>query len=266
MKTALRLAFIALTVPVAASAQQTDEEWLRSCERNDDRLVAFCDVRVQRIGALRAVDVDASPNGGIQVIAWDGADVEVHSRIQARARSAEQARSLADRIDVRIDDGRISSDGPDSDRDAQWHVMFVVFVPSRIDVVAHAVNGPLGVIGVNGTMDLRTVNGPLSLRDVSGDVQARTQNGPLSVRLSGARWDGEGLDAETSNGPLTLEIPENYNARLETGTVNGPFTSDIPLTVQFTGRRTQRIETTLGSGGPPVRAVTTNGPVTIRAR
>ena len=39
MKTALRLAFIAFTVPVAASAQQTDEEWLRSCERNDDRLV-----------------------------------------------------------------------------------------------------------------------------------------------------------------------------------------------------------------------------------
>ena len=72
--------------------------------------------------------------------------------------------------------------------------------------------------------------------------------------------------AETSNGPLTLEIPERYNAQLETGTVNGPFTSDIPLSVRLSGRRTQRIEATLGSGGPPVRAVTTNGPVTIRAR
>jgi hypothetical protein len=29
-------------------------------------------------------------------------------------------------------------------------------------------------------------------------------------------------------------------------------------------RRSMRVETTLGRGGAPVRAVTTNGPVTIR--
>jgi DUF4097 and DUF4098 domain-containing protein YvlB len=266
MRHVLRLALLATVLPATVAAQQTDDEWLRNCDRNDERLVSFCDVRVQSLGGLSALDVDASPNGGVQIVAWDRADVEVHSRIQARARDADEARALADRIDVLIDGGRIGSDGPESERNASWHVSFVVFVPARIDVTAESVNGPMSVAGVTGRMDLRTVNGPLSLRDVAGDVQARTQNGPLSIRLAGSRWNGDGLDAETSNGPLTLEIPDGYNARLETGTVNGPMTSDVPLSVRFNGRRSQRIEATLGDGGAPVRAVTTNGPVTIRAR
>jgi hypothetical protein len=113
-------------------------------------------------------------------------------------------------------------------------------------------------------MDLSTHNGPLSLSDVGGDVKARAVNGPLSVNLSGRRWDGEGLDAETNNGPVSLAIPEDYSARLETGTVNGPFSSDIPLTVTFRGRLNKHLNVTLGQGGAPVRVVTTNGPVSIR--
>ena len=113
-------------------------------------------------------------------------------------------------------------------------------------------------------MDLRARNGPVSLHGVSGDVTARVQNGPLSVRLSGTRWDGKGLDAEAVNGPVDLAIPERYNARLETGTVNGPMDLTFPLTVRVQGRLSQRIQSTLGDGGAPVRVVTTNGPLTIR--
>jgi hypothetical protein len=102
---------------------------------------------------------------------------------------------------------------------------------------------------------------------VSGQVNARTQNGPLTVELHGAQWNGQGLDAETRNGPVRLSIPDGYNARLETGTVNGPFDTEVPLQVTLTGRqRSRRIEATLGSGGPLVRALTTNGPVVIRRK
>jgi hypothetical protein len=53
---------------------------------------------------------------------------------------------------------------------------------------------------------------------------------------------------------------------LQTGTVNGPFTTEVPLMVTSLGRRSQRIDTTLGRGGPTIRAVTTNGPVSISHR
>ena len=113
-------------------------------------------------------------------------------------------------------------------------------------------------------MDLRAENGPVSLTGVGGDVVARVQNGPLSVRLAGTKWDGKGLDAESVNGPVTLAVPENYNAELETGTVNGPYDVAMPLTVTIQGSVKDRIHSTLGKGGAPVRVVTTNGPLTIR--
>jgi hypothetical protein len=100
---------------------------------------------------------------------------------------------------------------------------------------------------------------------VGGDVYARAQNGPISISLTGTSWQGAGLDAETRNGPISLSVPDGFNAQLETGTENGPFVSDISLTVtSFRGRMRGPISTTLGNGGPPIRAVTTNGPISIR--
>lgn len=65
-------------------------------------------------------------------------------------------------------------------------------------------NGPIAVRAVTGRMTLQADNGPVSLDGVGGDVPARTINGPLHVVLTGARWDGAGLDAETTNGPVVV--------------------------------------------------------------
>lgn len=260
---ALIVFFAALVSP--AAAQQSDDEWLESCQRNRDDRSTWCNVQVQQLSARSTLRIDASPNGGIEVIGSNRNDIEVHARIQARAESSADARDLGE--SVRVDFGNtISSDGPSTGRNESWHVTFVVYVPEQIDLDLEANNGPLGVSGVEGRIEATTRNGPLSLRDLAGDVHARTRNGPLSVTLDGSTWDGAGLDAETTNGPLTLVIPEDYSAELETGTARGPFQSDVPLTVTRLGRSSRRIETTLGRGGAPVRVVTTNGPVTIRNR
>jgi hypothetical protein len=84
------------------------------------------------------------------------------------------------------------------------------------------------------------------------------------VQLEGERWAGAGLDAQTTNGPVTIDVPDRYSARLETGTTNGPISLGFPVMVQ--GRIGRRIETTLGDGGPTVRAITTNGPLVVRKR
>ena len=112
-------------------------------------------------------------------------------------------------------------------------------------------------------MTLRGVNGGIALRDVAGDIRAETTNGGASAVLSGASWRGTGLDLETTNGGVTLELPRNYNAELETGTVNGGLNIDFPITVS--GFVSRRIRTKLGTGGPRIRAITTNGGVRIRS-
>ena len=62
---------------------------------------------------------------------------------------------------------------------------------------------------------------------------------------------------------LALLVAAPLSAR-ETGTVNGGMSIDFPVTIW--GNIGRRITTTLGSGGPRIRAVTTNGAVRIRER
>lgn len=265
---ALPLAAALALLPRPALAQDDDsaEDWVARCQRwnhGDDR-ENFCEQRETRIAAPSLLYVDGRENGGVSVKAWDGSDVLVRQRIQAWAPTESEARSIAAAVHVRTADGEIRADGPESANRRGYSVSYEVFVPRRMDLRLVTNNGPVGVNGVTGRMEIRAHNGPLSLRDLGGDVRARADNGPLSVMLTGGRWDGGGLDAETTNGPVTVSVPAGYSATLTTGTVNGPMNIDIPVTVQ--GRFPRQFTTELGGGGAPVRAVTTNGPVVVRRR
>jgi DUF4097 and DUF4098 domain-containing protein YvlB len=250
-----------------AAAQTDDNEWLQRCRENAGRgdRVTHCEVRVERMPAGAALTVEPGGNGGVAIHGWDRNEVEVHARIQARSATAAAAEGLARQVTVSLQSGAVRASGPATDSGDNWSVTLVVFAPRATNFTAATQNGPMSAEGVQGRIDLSTVNGPLSLRDLRGEVLARTQNGPLTVELTGSRWEGTRLDAETKNGPVTLIVPENYSAQLETGTMHGPVSIDFPLNVRVEGRTAGReIRTTLGSGGALVRVRTTNGPLTLR--
>ena len=256
-------------VPLAAQRARHTDDWLASCRDRDwggDSRAHFCEVRNSGFKAPGGtITVDPGENGGVRISGWDRDSVAVAAKVQAYAETDSEARELAQQIRIETSGGTIRAEGPGYRRHASWSVSFDVQLPRRSDLHAETVNGPISVEEVTGRMELRAQNGPLHLDAVGGDVHARTVNGPLVVTLLGERWDGTGLDSETENGPVVLTIPQRYSAHLETGTVNGPMSLDIPVTVQ--GRiNFHRISTDIGSGGPLVRAVTTNGPVTVRSQ
>ena len=272
MDARVRIATVAIGLSLVATplfAQHARHEegfdGCRSGDWGDDGRSRFCETRSTGLAAGGAISIDPGGNGGIRVSGWDRDSVAVTAKVQTQAGSDDAARALAGRIRIATTGGAIRADGPATSGRESWSVSFDVLVPRRTDLTARTVNGPISVGEVAGKMDLDAVNGPLTLGGVGGEVHARTVNGPLTVVLSGSKWDGTGLDSETQNGPVTLSIPDGYAAHLETGTVNGPMSFDIPITV--TGRFTSRhIETDIGGGGPTVRAVTTNGPLTVRRR
>jgi putative adhesin len=249
------------------AAQRDDaDDWLAECRHRgwDDRPTA-CKIRETGMRpGTGPLTVDPGENGGVSIYGWDRDSIALVAKIQTNARTEDDAQQLADAVRIDASGQSIRASGPETLRRTSWSVNLDVYVPRHTDLTLETVNGPLSVEDVSGTMDLRAQNGPVSLAGVGGNVTARVQNGPLDVELSGTKWDGTGLDAEAQNGPVELSIPERYNAQLETGTVNGPMDVTFPLTVTVRGRITDRITTTLGSGGPPVRVVTTNGPLTIR--
>jgi DUF4097 and DUF4098 domain-containing protein YvlB len=261
--TATALALFALTP--ALLAQRSDDAWMDNCQdEHGSRYEKHCEVKVYQLSARSSIDVKPGQNGGVEVVAWDQPDIEVHARIQVNGESVQDARENARDIQIETDGGVIRATGPSMGRRNGWAVSFLVLVPRRMDIAASTHNGPLSVKNVTGRMNLDVVNGPLDLDGVGGNVTARAENGPLSVDLTGTRWEGTGLDAETRNGPVTIRIPEDYSAELETGTVNGPLDVAFPMTVTLQGRVPRRIRTTMGRGGAPVRVVTTNGPASIQ--
>jgi putative adhesin len=260
------LFFWLLVAPATLAAQTDADDWMAQCrhDRWSDR-PHVCRVREAGMRpATGTLTVDPGKNGGVAIFGWDRDSIGVVAKMQAEARSEDDARQLVDAIRIDAGGNAIRAIGPELAWQQQWSVSFDVYVPRHTDLSLSTENGPLAVTDVTGTMDLRAQNGPVSLSAVGGNITARVQNGPLSVQLAGARWDGAGLDAEARNGPVDLAIPERYNAQLETGTVNGPMDLAFPLTVTVQGHVTNRIRATLGDGGAPVRVVTTNGPLTIR--
>lgn len=255
--------------PLSAQRRHDADDWLASCRDRDwgnDSRARFCEIRNTGFKATGGtVRVDPGENGGVHFAGWDRDSIAVTAKVQTYAETDADARDLAQQIRIEAAGGTIRAEGPGYRRHASWSVSFDVMLPRHSDLQAETVNGPLAVEDVHGRMELQAHNGPLRLDAVGGDVHARTINGPLVVTLDGTRWEGTGLDSETQNGPVVLTLPQGYSAHLETGTVNGPMSMDFPVTLQ--GRIDfHRISTDIGSGGPPVRAVTTNGPVTVRSK
>lgn len=261
---------VATLIPTSrAVAQRSDAEWLANCrdDRGDHsgRREVFCEVREVRLRApTGTISMEGLRNGGVTVTGWDRDSIVVTTRIRAQARSESMAREIARAVRTVVRGSTIGVEGPRNGGDEQWSASLLTMVPRRSDLRVGTSNGPVSVGQIRGDMELRTSNGPMSLRDLGGNVRARTTNGPLAITLSGSRWDGTGLDARTTNGPLVINVPANYNAQLESGTTNGPVDIGFPITV--VGRITRDISAQLGSGGPTIRATTTNGPLSIRRR
>ena len=243
----------------------TDADPCRNYNDRDDDYYQHCEVRDSTLppGPL---NVDAGQNGGVNVEAWDRNEIRVRAVVRGSARDESRAKSIAGQVQIQSGGGRVHATGPDLDRREWWSVSYRINVPRRNDLDLSATNGGITIVGVSGNLRFDTTNGGVRLQDVGGRVNGETRNGGLDVRLNGTRWDGEGLDVQTSNGGVTLSIPDGYNAELETRTVNGGLRIDFPITVQGELSSRRGISTTLGSGGPPVRVRTTNGGVKINRR
>jgi len=231
---------------------------------NQGRRERYCEMREEIVAAPAALDIDPGRNGGVHVRGWSRLDVRVRTKIEGYAGRAARARELVSSVRVTTTAGRLRSDGQTTLDDEHWATSFYVDVPANTRLAINTNNGGISIEEFRGSVLMRAHNGGIRLREVGGDVRGHAENGGLRIELSGQRWDGQGLDVETHNGGVRLTLPTNYSAELETGTVHGRVNIDFPVTIH-PGR--QRLFTaTLGSGGPKIRAVTTNGGVIVQRK
>ncbi len=253
----------------AQRAQRDDrgkEERGLSCSDNwgGDR-ASYCVMKEQKIAATGGtITVDGRTNGGVTVKGWDQNEIFVRAKIQTQADTDAEAEALAGQIRIETNGGTINAEGPETRKRQGWSVSFEVLVPSNSNISLKAHNGGISIYDVRGRIEFSTQNGGVNLHRLAGAVKGQTTNGSLSIDLIGAGWEGEGMDVKTTNGVVRLSIPDNYSARLETGTVNGGLNNDYPITIQ--GEIKREISVNLGGGGQTIRAMTTNGGIQIRRK
>ncbi len=252
----LLFAAFAANAQTRLEAMECDDGW-------SDR-ARHCEIREETLAGGNPLDVDASPNGGIRVRGWDRSDVVLRTRISASADTEDEARRTVSQVRIETGGGEVRARGPQRGDDSHWSVSYELNVPQASRLTLRTLNGGISVHDLHGTVTFRATNGGVRLENVGGEFRGETSNGGVNVDLNGDRWDGTGLDVETHNGGVNLTIPSNYSAELETGTTNGRLRVDFPITVQ--GLLNKQIHTTIGGGGPRIRAITTNGGVVIRRR
>lgn len=265
-----RILMSAALVCLAASAvlaQSENTRYSLSCRDQgttygDRARARNCEVKEQTLSGGGALDVDASQNGGISVKGWDRNETLVRYRVQTQAATQAEADNLAAQIRLNTAGGQIRAEGPETSGNAHWDVSYEIFVPRQSSLALRTHNGGISVSDVRGRVQFEATNGGVALKRLGGSVSGETVNGGLAVELTGNNWDGEGLDVKTTNGGLSVSVPENYSAHLETGTVNGGL--DISPSIAQVKRETKRLSLDLGGGGTNLRIYTTNGGVSIK--
>lgn len=257
--TAVGLLFGAAAVAAQATPVRVDED--TSCrDHGGDERDRYCEEREYALAAGSELSVDAGQNGGIRVSGWDQDGIQLIARISAGSRSGDP-RELARAVEIRTG-SVIEAEGPRTRGRESWSVSFDLMVPRAMALRLQASNGGIRLRDLTGQVSARTTNGGLSVLGGAGRVQGETTNGGLRLDLTGATWDGAGVALRTTNGGVHIRVPHGYSADLEVATVNGGMQLDIPIVVQ--GRIDREIRTTLGQGGPLIRATTTNGGVVVR--
>ncbi len=260
------LALSVLCAPANAS-QQAVPSGERDCSAGHfhvNDLVSYAESREQRLPAGSTNSINPGSNGSIRVHGWNNSHVLVRACIQTAAATDSDARALASQISITRGAGAIEPTGPSHSDRQYWGVSYEVWVPNASNLDLNANNGSISVETVRGQIRFKTQNGSVHLAEVGGDVDGSTTNGSVTIDLAGSGWNGNGLHAETTNGSVRLNLPENFSAQVHASTVNGSLKIDFPMTV--TGEIGKNMSFQLGGGGPLIEAKTVNGSVRISRR
>jgi hypothetical protein len=216
-------------------------------------------------------------NGPVRVERGSGAQVEVTAdrttnrgdprSVRFEARRAADGRGMI--VCALWYDGTCDEGGSHGGRNSDWgrnrdevSVAFTVRVPAGVRLDVRTVNGGLDIRGAGAEVVARTTNGPVRAESSGGPVSARTTNGPVHARM-GSVGDARDLEFTTTNGPVTVEMPDDLGAEVSMSTTNGSVSTEFPVTVQ--GRiDPRRMTVRLGDGSRRVRLRTTNGNVELR--
>ncbi|UOQ70090.1 DUF4097 family beta strand repeat-containing protein [Hymenobacter cellulosilyticus] len=254
---AVSMPALAQTAPTFTSSCDESKYYRSGQER-------YCETRDLVVAAPKSgpLLVDGQRNGSITVKSWAGKDVRVRARVTTWGTDVAAAKAKSVGVQVAAAGNKLQATGPSSEGEDNWAVSYEIFVPEKLALDLKTYNGSISLKDLRGPVTFEAHNGSVTVAGSGGDVRGRTQNGSLNITLAGKKWDGKGLDLTTQNGSIRWKLPADYSAQLISSTVNGRVDTDFGTSVS--GKIGRDMAVSLGKGGAPVKAVTTNGSISMR--
>jgi DUF4097 and DUF4098 domain-containing protein YvlB len=163
-------------------------------------------------------------------------------------------------VELETSNGAIELDGIEGTGTLRTSNGKIVLENVKGDFEGRTSNGKIEIDTLEGTALLSTSNGGLDLQGVIGKVDAETSNGRISY--SGDMTVGGDNRLITSNGNVDVELLGTPSIELDASTSNGDITSELPITATTTSD--DHLVGTIGDGEADLYIRTSNGDVTIR--
>jgi DUF4097 and DUF4098 domain-containing protein YvlB len=194
-----------------------------------------------------------NPAGGIHVIGWDKAEVQVSGSLGRRAEGLEfrgtgnrthisvetegNPHGVVSNLEIRVPTGSrleiegfqasIKVEGVSGPVKAETVNGSISMTGGSKEVELQSVNGSVDVTSPATRVHAEAVNGSVTVKDASGEVEANTVNGKLTV-IGGAF---QRAHLETVSGDLYFEGSLGKGAALDAETVSGSVELSLPANV-----------------------------------
>jgi hypothetical protein len=221
-----------------------------------------------------AISVTASPDTVITI------DVAKHTYGRDKADAEEAVENVVYSDTVVGDELRVKAEMPSGGR--PYGASFTITAPDSTALSLATTNGDVSVTNTVGDINAGTTNGKVELTGTTGTASVSTTNGRLNITVHsgafyGATTNGaidcdiaalrptEAVGLSTTNGKVTLLLPDDVSALIEVTNSNGLITI-YDFTVTYETQTENHIRARIGSGASTVTITTTNGDVVVRSR
>jgi Putative adhesin len=127
-------------------------------------------------------------------------------------------------------------------------------------------DGQVKITNADGAIDAHTSDGNLSVDGLFHALELRTSDGTLDVSLrEGTKLAGNST-IQSSDGSVTVRVPQNFAADLNVHTSDGHVDCTLPLVLdhyQSGGEQSHQLHGKLNGGGTPLTIHTSDGNVKI---
>jgi hypothetical protein len=260
----MKVKLFCLTVLLLAAASVSAEEWKR-----DFAVGAHPQLRVQTNDA--SIDVRGGVGNTISVrVVADGRHIGP-GELSVNAQQAGDSISLQ----VKIPERHIRFNF------SERSVRIEISVPQVTALDLSSSDGAVRISNVKGESRLGTADGSIRVDNFDGNLHARTSDGSVEVsgrfdlldlstsdgHIAAEVWKGSHMNGDwnlrTSDGSITLRLPNDFPAFLDAWTSDGHI--DLQLPVEISGKvEKNRVRGKLHGGGPVLQVHTSDGSITLR--